>query len=71
MLKFVVLKYDDMKPKEVPQSKVTLLNENLEELFDFASPNSLRRSIHHVLFNYLIEKEKFYPGNFHTIVTDF
>ena len=60
-----------MKQKQIPQNKIAELHEKLEALFDFAPPASLRKSIYHVFFNYLLEKDKVFPKDFETIVSDF
>ena len=49
----------------------TALTQNLNELFDFAPPHSLRNNIHEVFFSYLLDKDRILRENFDTIVTDF
>lgn len=43
----------------------------LEELFEFAPPESLMRSVHHVFFAYLIYNTELYPQDHRKIVEDF
>ncbi|MNS09955.1 hypothetical protein D3C72_414540 [compost metagenome] len=40
-------------------------------LFEFTTPNSLQKSLHYVLFNYLNQKDLVLPDNFQTIIEDF
>jgi len=39
-------------------------------LFEFTTPNSLQKSLHYVLFNYLNQKDLVLPDNFQTIIED-
>ncbi len=43
----------------------------LNDLFEFSSPQSLRKSIHEVFFNYLLHNHQNLPVNFNTITSDF
>ncbi len=45
--------------------------ESLEELFEFADPDSLRRSLNHVFFNFLLNNKDALPEDFDTITEDF
>ncbi|PBQ33801.1 hypothetical protein CNR22_19105 [Sphingobacteriaceae bacterium] len=44
---------------------------SLEELFEFAEPHSLRRSLNHVFFNFLLNNKNSLPQDFDTITEDF
>jgi len=67
---FVIQKYDSMKSKQTFKNKETALTKRVKELLDFSPPKDLRRSIQHVFFNYLNEKNKIFPTNFHNVATD-
>lgn len=40
-------------------------------LFEFTTPQSLQKSLHYVLFNYLNQKNLVLPDNFQTLIEDF
>jgi hypothetical protein len=44
---------------------------SLNDLFDFAEPGSLRRSLNHVFFDFLINNKDCLPADFETITGDF
>lgn len=60
-----------MKTQELNPDKKSVMTDQLLELFEFADPNSLRRSIHFILFNYLNQKDLVLPENFDIIIEDF
>lgn len=43
---------------------------SLEELLDFAEPDSLRRSLQQVYFNFLLHHKDCLPANFTTLTED-
>ncbi|MBA3704645.1 MAG: hypothetical protein H0W84_01705 [Bacteroidetes bacterium] len=43
----------------------------LEELFTFSPPNTLRRSINEIFYSYLISNKEVLPTNFGSIAEDF
>lgn len=43
---------------------------SLEELLDFTEPDSLRRSLQQVYFNFLLHNKDCLPANFNTITED-
>jgi hypothetical protein len=47
------------------------LIESVDELFEFADPESIRRSLNHVFFNYLLNNKDSLPEDFDTITEDF
>lgn len=47
------------------------LNTSLEELITFAEPGSLRRSLNHVFFDFLVNNKDCLPADFETITADF
>ncbi|MES2132672.1 MAG: hypothetical protein V4506_09995 [Bacteroidota bacterium] len=48
----------------------TSLIASLEELLDFAGPDSLRRSLQQVFFHFLLHNNHCLPANFNTITED-
>lgn len=42
----------------------------IDDLFLFASPQSLQKSINEIFFNYLLTNKEFFPDDFEEIVTD-
>ena len=67
-LTFVTMK----QIKQIQNISVTQDTINrLETLFEFASPESLRKSIHHVFFSFLINDKEILPNDFERISTDF
>ncbi|MGV2480230.1 UNVERIFIED_CONTAM: hypothetical protein IGO34_25855, partial [Salmonella enterica subsp. enterica serovar Weltevreden] len=45
-------------------------NHQPEELFRFAAPDSLRRSLSHVFFDFVIHNQDCLPADFETIAGD-
>lgn len=47
------------------------LDTSLKELMAFAEPDSLRRSLNHVFFDFLLHNKDCLPAEFETIAGDF
>lgn len=47
------------------------LDNSLKELIAFAEPGSLRRSLYHVFFDFLLHNKDCLPAEFETITGDF
>lgn len=50
--------------------QITLLNQ-LEKLFEYASPESISKSLHEVFFSYLQNNNDVFPDDFATTAGDF
>lgn len=51
--------------------KSKIMTEQVSDLFFFATPSQLRKSVHQVFFNYLNQKELVRSENFQEIASDF
>lgn len=60
-----------MKTNDQTRTKKATLEQLSNELFEFTSPNSIKRSIHYVLFHYLSQSDLILPDNFASIIQDF
>lgn len=61
--------------KKEPTDRKVVINETvieeLSDLFEFTSPTSMRKSLHHVFYSFLLYSCDTLPGDFERITTDF
>ena len=60
-----------MKTNDPTHAKNQTLEQLSSELFEFTSPNSIKKSLHYVLFQYLGQSDLIPPDNFATLMQDF
>lgn len=60
-----------MTENQLSTNKTEAINEHLNDLLYFAPPKDLRKSIHHVFFNSLSQKDFVTSDDFTEIASDF
>ncbi|MCW3084790.1 MAG: hypothetical protein JWP12_2156 [Bacteroidetes bacterium] len=59
-----------MEGKHRSPKKMKAITDNVDELFSFAPPENLQRTVHELFFSYLISNEDVFNNDFKEIVSD-